>query len=61
MEGKPSNFYPNEIEALFHFDQHYTDYGLSNTERYKLLGLSWDVDSIISFAIAIIYFYRRRS
>lgn len=47
MKGKADTIWVTELEEIFGFPRHYTDVkNLSATNRQKLLGKSWSVQTL---------------
>ena len=48
MDGKLDDLRINEIEMIFGYKEHYTDYGLDHKERLQLLGNGFCIQAFVA-------------
>lgn len=59
MKGKTDTIWITELEEIFGFPRHYTDVkNLSATNRQKLLGKSWSVQTLTAILRPICLYFK---
>lgn len=59
MKGKSDTIWITELEEIFGFPRHYTDVkNLSATNRQKLLGKSWSVQTLTAILRPICLYFK---